>query len=348
MVSVRWQPVDLRLHEPFTISRGTELVAENVLVTLQTDEGVVGYGEAAPSSHYGERRSSVLAFLQEFAGSLRTDPLSTAPLAMETLHRRLAQVAHLNPAARAAIDMAAYDLLGKMAGLPVATLLGGDLAETPRTSFTIGIDTPERMAAKTRAASHYPILKVKVGTPHDIENLAAVRSAAPHAIIRVDANAAWTPRQAIRMIREIDQFGIEFVEQPVADHDLAGLRLVRQQSVLPIYADESCIVPADVPRVADCVDGINIKLMKCGGLYPAVQMVHLARAHNLRVMLGCMIESSVAITAAAHLSTLVDVADLDGHLLLAHGDDPFVGVQVIDGRLMLSTAPGLGVTPSAA
>jgi L-alanine-DL-glutamate epimerase-like enolase superfamily enzyme len=239
--------------------------------------------------------------------------------------------------------MAAYDLLGKRAGLPVHALLGLDPTCAPRTSFTIGIDTPEVMAEKAREAEQYPILKVKVGTPTDQQNLDAVRAARPDAVIRVDANEAWTPKEAVAGIERIAQFGIEFVEQPVAARDLEGLRMVRDAVSLPVIADESCIVPADVSRVAPYVDGINIKLMKCGGIYPALQMIHLARAHNLAVMMGCMIESSLAMTAAAQLSPLLDYADLDGHLLI--DDDPYTGVMVEDGRLVLPQAPGLGVQP---
>ena len=238
--------------------------------------------------------------------------------------------------------MAAYDLLGKRLNVPIHELLGIDPRETPLTSFTIGIDTPEIMAKKARQAFQYKILKVKVGTPNDIENLEAIRSVT-NATIRVDANEAWTPKQAVAMIKEIARFDVEFVEQPVPAADLDGLAFVKEHSPLPIIADEACIVPSDIPKVARCVDGINIKLMKCGGIYPAWQMIQIARAHNLQVMMGCMIESSVAITAAAQLSPLLDYADLDGHLLIA--DDPFAGVEVEDGRLKLGSGAGLGLSP---
>jgi L-alanine-DL-glutamate epimerase-like enolase superfamily enzyme len=348
-LSLRAEDLDLHLRDPFTISRGTEEVAHNVLVSLARDGGPaapIGRGEAAPSAHYGERRSTVRAFLQDMVAAGGADMFAGAPEglhapAFETLHRRLDGFTQLNPAAKAAVDMAVYDLLGKQHGLPVWAMLGADPAAAPQTSFTIGIDTPQRMAQKTRAAAAYPVLKVKVGTPRDAENLAAIREVAPQARIRVDANGAWTAKQAIAAIRELEHFGLEFVEQPCAGPDLDGLRLVREHVHLPILADESCVVAADVPRVASCVDGINIKLMKCGGIYPALQLIFAARAHGLLTMLGCMIESSLAITAAAHLSPLVDFADLDGHLLVS--DDPFSGVAVQDGRLVLPQGPGLGV-----
>jgi len=326
----------LTLSEPFTISRGTQCHAHNVCVTLR-DGDHTGIGEAAPSSHYGELQDTVIAFL----AALAPDLSERCSLPLSTLHEVMAGTACLNPAAKAAVDMAAHDLLGQQLGMPVYRLLGLDPDRTPRTSFTIGIDTPEAMGRKAAAAAGYPILKVKVGTPGDGDNLAAIRAARPDAVIRVDANAAWTPKQAVRRIEELCQFDLEFVEQPVPSQDLEGLGYVRARSPLPVIADESCVVPADVPRVAPHVDGINIKLMKCGGLYQALQMIHLARAHNLQIMMGCMIESSIAITAAAHLSPLIDYADLDGHLLI--DDDPFRGVSVIDGKLMLSSRPGLGL-----
>ena len=352
--ALRLGDLDLHLRDPFTISRGTEEVAYNVLVRLSggaADPALVGYGEAAPSPHYGEHRSTVRAYLQELIGPVGEDLFALpaagefALPALDTLHWRLDRVAYLNPAAKAAVDMAVYDLLGKRHGMPVYAMVGADPAQAPLTSYTIGIDTPERMAHKTLAAAAYPVLKVKVGTPCDGDNLTAIRRVAPTARIRVDANGAWTAKQAIAAIGELEAFGLEFVEQPCAGHDLEGMRMVRQRVHLPIFADESCVVPADVPRVADCVDGINIKLMKCGGIYPALQLIFLARAHGLQTMLGCMIESSLAITAAAHLSPLVDYADLDGHLLIAA--DPFSGVTVQQGRLVLPSGPGLGVQPLA-
>jgi L-alanine-DL-glutamate epimerase-like enolase superfamily enzyme len=235
-----------------------------------------------------------------------------------------------------------YDLAGQRLGVPVYRLLGLNPARTPLTSFTIGIDTPEEMARGAREAGRqYPILKIKVGTPRDLENVRAIRDATD-ATLRVDANAGWTPKAAVQHIAALADYGVELVEQPVAAGDLEGLRFVRERSPLPIFADESCVTVDDVPRLAGVVDGINIKLAKCGGLRNALRMIATARAHHLRVMLGCMVSSSLAITAAAHLSPLVDYADLDGGLLLAA--DPFAGVRVEAGKLILPDAPGLGVS----
>jgi L-alanine-DL-glutamate epimerase-like enolase superfamily enzyme len=336
-MKLHYETLELELSRPFTIFRGTQTHAHNVRVEL-TDGDATGIGEAAPAEHYGEIQGTVLAvmaYLQPL--------LEDAPTAMTVLHEVMEHAVNLNPSAKAAIDMALYDLIGKRAGLPVYALLGLDPSRTPQTSFTIGIDPPDVMAEKAREAAQYPLLKVKVGTPNDMENLAAIREARPDAIIRVDANEGWMPKEAVERIEELSQFDIEFVEQPVNGRDLEGLGYVRDRVPLQIIADESCIVPADVPRVAPYVDGINIKIMKCGGLYPALQMIHLARAHNLSIMMGCMIESSLAITAAAHLSPLLDYADLDAHLLI--NNDPYTGVRVEDGRLILPDEPGLGVTP---
>ena len=330
------QSFDLKLTTPFRISRHVQYTAANVLVQI-THEGVIGIGEAAPSEHYGEYRETVLATLE-----LLTNELGDDPFALDDILKHLDHVIRLNPSAKAAIDMALYDLVGKLLNVPVYKLLGVSAAQTPLTSFTIGIDTPENMAQKALAASEYPILKIKVGTPNDRANLKAIREVSD-AIIRVDANTAWTPKEAVRAINDLAEFNIEFVEQPVDPHDLAGLKYVREHVSLPIITDESSITVEDIPRVAECTDGINIKLMKCGGLYHALKMIHVARAHNLKIMVGCMIESSLAITAAAHLTPLIDYADLDGHLLV--DDDPYTGVQVEHGRLILPDGPGLGVVP---
>lgn len=335
-MNLSFEPLSLTLSEPFTIARGTQTQADNILVTL-TDGEICGQGEAAPAEHYGEVQRTVLAFLEQLQYRLTKSP--TPPISI--LHELMAETMRLNPAARAAVDMAAYDLLGKQLGVPLYRLLGLDAARAPRTSFTIGIDSAEEMARKAIEARHYPILKIKVGTAHDRDNLAAIRQVRPDAVIRIDANEAWSPKEAVRQINALSEFDLEFVEQPVEGTDLEGLGYVRRHVSLPVIADESCIVPTDVPRVAGYVDGINIKLMKCGGIYPALQMIHLARAHHLKIMMGCMIESSMAITAAAHLSPLIDYADLDAHLLIR--DDPYRGVTVRSGHLVLPARAGLGL-----
>ena len=326
---------ELTLTTPFRISRGVEYTVPIIAVAIQHGEHI-GYGEASPDEYYGESPATVLACLAQFSEQLGDDPF-----ALEDILRRLNKTIRFNPAAKAAVDMALYDLVGKMLGVPLYKLLGLNATRTPRTSFTLGIASPAEMAKKALAARDYPIFKVKVGTKHDLDNIKAIREVAPTTIIRVDANTAWSPKEAISMIHALAPYRIEFVEQPVAAHDLAGLKLVRENVDIPIMADESCVTVEDIPRVVSCVDGIVIKLMKCGGLRHALNMISVARAHNLKIMLGCMIESSLAITAAAHLSPLVDYADLDGNLLI--NNDPFEGVKVVDGKLMLPEASGLGV-----
>ncbi|GAC1303955.1 MAG: dipeptide epimerase [Ktedonobacteraceae bacterium] len=328
------KPIDLTLTVPFRISRGVEYTTSNVVVQIN-HEDFTGYGEAAPDEYYGESQETVLACVALFAGNLGNDPF-----ALEDIMSHLDKIIRRNPAAKAAVDMALYDLIGKMLGVPLYKLLGLNPAHTAYTSFTLGLDSPTEMAKKALIARDYPILKVKVGTRHDVEIIKAIRDVSP-AVIRVDANTAWKPKEAIKNINALAEYNIEFVEQPIDPHDWAGLKLIRDNVPVPIIADESCVTVEDIPSIADCVDGINIKLMKCGGIRHALKMIHVARAHNLRVMIGCMIESSLAITAAAHLTPLVDYADLDGHLLI--NDDPYVGVTVEKGKLVLPDAPGLGV-----
>lgn len=332
------EPLDLPLANPFRISRGVQTHGYNVLARVEHD-GVTGLGEAAPSAYYGENRATVLAALTLFADALGEDPGQHEEIMAEA-----GRLLGKNGAAKAALDMALFDLVGKRLGLPLYRVLGLNPAKTPVTSFTLGIDTPAAMARKAEvAAREYPILKIKVGTPHDVEIVRAIREVTD-ATLRVDANAAWSAKQAIATIHALAPYHIEFVEQPVAASDLEGLKLVRENVDVPVIADESCVTLDDIPRVADRVDGINIKLMKCGGVAHALKMIHAARAHHLKIMLGCMAaESSLAITAAAQLSPLVDYADLDGPLLLAA--DPFEGVRYERGKLVLPEGSGLGVQP---
>ena len=334
MLHINAKPIDLKLTTPFRISRGVQLTSPNAIVQINYDE-YTGYGEAAPDEYYGENQQTVLACVSAFAGNLGDDPF-----VIEDIIHRLDKAIRLNPSAKAAVDMALYDLMGKVLGVPLYKLLGLNPKHTPHTSFTIGIDTPVEMAKKALIAKDYPILKIKVGTKHDLDIIKAIRDVT-NAVIRVDANTGWTPKEAIKTINVLAPYNIEFVEQPIVAHDLPGLKLIRDNVPIPIIADESCVTVEDIPRVAECVDGVNLKLMKCGGIRHALKMIHVARAHNLRVMIGCMIESSLAITAAAHLTPLVDYADLDGHLLIS--DDPYVGVTVEKGKLVLPDSAGLGV-----
>jgi L-alanine-DL-glutamate epimerase-like enolase superfamily enzyme len=263
-------------------------------------------------------------------------------LALERAERALASAIGRNAAAKAGISTALHDLVGKRLGLPLWRLWGLD-PTAPLSSFTIGIDEPERMREKVREAAGYPILKVKVGTPRDREVLEAIRAESPAATIRVDANTGWTLKQALAALPMLGEMGVELIEQPLAPSDLDGLRTLRAQSPIPIVADESCVGLLDIPRLAGVVDGINIKLAKCGSLREALRMVHAARAHGMLVMLGCMVETTVGVAAAVQLAPLCDYLDLDGAALLEN--DPFAGPGIEgDGRIRFNAEPGLGVT----
>jgi len=228
--------------------------------------------------------------------------------------------------------------------VPLCELMGIDPRQTPVTSFTIGMDTPEVVEAKVKEAGDYEVLKIKMGSDEDRQILEAVRGVTDRPL-RVDANEGWTLEGAQSRLEWLESMGVELVEQPLPAGQLEEMRELRRLSPLPLFADESVYRAADIPRLAGAFDGINIKLMKCGGLGEARRMIAVARAHGMQVMLGCMVESSLAITAAAHLSPLVDFADLDGNLLI--DNDPFVGVTVKGGRLVLPEGPGLGVRPRA-
>ena len=338
-----FETVRLSLDVPFRIARGTTETTENVVVSIEHD-GVRGYGAAAPDARYGETTATVEALLPEL---LEATEAIGDPYAREAIGERLSETVRGHPAAKAAIDVALWDLAGKSLGVPVYRLLGCSTESTrPATSFTIGIDRTEAMVerAEEAVAEGYPVVKLKLGTDRDVGIVEAVRGAVPEATIRVDANEAWTPTEAVRKCRELESFGVEFVEQPVAAGDADGLRYVYERSPLPIAADESCRSAADVPAIADRCDIANLKMMKTGGLTPAVGLIHAARAHGLEVMCGCMIETNASIAAAAHLLPLLDYADLDGSLLL--GSDPYEGVPVSEGRFDLGAIDrGTGAEP---
>ncbi len=327
--------VTLRTRHPFFIARGGSSDYRVVWVRLRDENGIEGWGEADPSSYYGETVDTVLVALRQLAFQLPDDPFQ-----LERAEARFAVVTPGNAAARAALSAALHDLVGKRLGLPVWKLWGLDPTKAPRSSFTIGLDTPERMQAKVAEAAQYPILKIKLGTDRDEEILRTIRDATDKPI-RVDANAGWTRERAIAMLPMLREFGVEFVEQPLDPADLEGIALVRRRGILPIIVDESCIIATDIPRVAAAADGINIKLAKCGSLREALRMIATARAHGMLVMVGCMIESSLGISAAAQLTPLVDAADLDGAALTAN--DPFVGATIDRGQICLPDLPGLGV-----
>ena len=327
--------IELRTRHPFVIARGGSSDYRVVWVRLTDGDGLEGWGEADPSSYYKETADTVLVALRKLAPHLPNDPF-----ALEQAEAQFAQIAPNDRAARAALSAALYDLIGKRLGQPVWRLWGLDPARSPKSSFTIGLGTAEQMRQKVAEAAPYPILKIKLGTDRDEEILRTIRDATDKPI-RVDANAGWTRERAIRMLPVLREFGVEFVEQPLASDDLEGIAAVRREGILPVIVDESCLVATDIPRLAGVADGINIKLAKCGSLREALRMIATARAHGMLVMVGCMIESSLGITAAAQLAPLLDAADLDGAALTAN--DPFVGATIDHGQIRIPTEPGLGV-----
>ena len=331
------KPIQLDLIHNFKIARSADSHKQNVLVYLE-DSRDVGVGEAAPSAYYGESQSGVMDVL----GGCLDVPVEDS-LDLEQMDQWLLDSMAGSAAARAAVDVAFHDLAGKKLGVPLHRMLGLSPKKTPLTSFTIGIDSLDVVRKKTREAAEYPVLKVKLGAGNDIEIVRTIREETD-ALIRVDANAGWTLDEALRIVPQLAELGVELVEQPLPAGDFHGLRSLRSQVDLPIFADESVITSTDVPRLAGCIDGVNIKLMKTGGIREAVRLIHTARAYGMMVMLGCMIETSVAISAAAQLSPLVDFADLDGNLLISN--DPYTGVRVDQGRLVLPEAPGIGITDS--
>ena len=330
--------VTLRTKNPFIIARGGSSEYRVVRITVTAPDGATGWGEAAPSKFYGETADTVVDVLPLLAGAIA----GMDSWSLEAMEHALARVIRFNGAARAGVSAALHDLVAKRLGVPVYRMWGLDPAASPLTSFTIGIAPDEdTLRARVAEAEQYPVLKIKLGSSWDERIVRVVRELAPKKILRVDANAGWTPKSTLRIIPLLQELGVEFVEQPLHPGDIAGLRFIRDRSPLPIIADESCLVSADIPKLAGAVDGINIKLAKCGGLREALRMVAVARAHDMLVMAGCMIESSLGITAAAHFAPLLDCADYDGHALISN--DPYVGATIDDGIIRLPDRAGLGV-----
>jgi L-alanine-DL-glutamate epimerase-like enolase superfamily enzyme len=326
---------ELRLRHTFTIARGSEDASTVVVLELERD-GITGLGEARPTGYYGQSEGAVMRAVESLAPWLRgADPLPYRHLLAEA-EARLGD----DRAALCALDLAVHDWVGKKLGLPLHRLLGLDPERLPLTSFTIGIDALERMVEKLRLAAGHSVIKIKLGTPDDVEIVRALRRET-RATLRVDANCAWGPREAIEKSQELAALGVELIEQPLPPTELDAMEEVRAKSALPLIADENSVVPSDVPRLAGRFDGINVKLVKCGGILPALRMVETARALGLRIMFGCMIESSITATAAAQIGALADYLDLDSPLLITN--DPYRGVLYEGGRLRLPAGPGLGV-----
>ena len=327
----------LELAETFVISRESSDFADVVHVSV-THDGVTGYGEAAPVDRYDESPRTAKRFVDEHAALLGGDPF-----ALEDVGERLAAVAG-EQAAKAALDAALHDLQGKLLGIPVARLLGLPRSGPP-TSWTVWLGDPDDMARRAEAASSYRRLKLKLGGRDglDVARVRAVRGVAD-VPLQVDVNEAWALEEALSALPQLAELGVEYCEQPLPAGDEGG-RALRERSPIPIYVDEDCHTLSDVVNCAEIAHGINIKLAKSGGIREAIRMVHAARALRLGVMLGCMLESGLGIAAGCCVAPLCDHVDLDGNLLLR--EDPWPGVELVDGVQVSSTAPGLGVSPRA-
>jgi L-alanine-DL-glutamate epimerase-like enolase superfamily enzyme len=331
--------VRLNLRHTWTTVMSSSGYRENLHLRF-TRDGVTGRGEGAPIVRYREDAKSAQEAVNSVRGLLASaNPWEFSKLMGEVFRRIQGQYA-----AKAAIDIALMDWVGQKLGVPLYRYFGLDPRQAPVTTFSIGIDTPEITRQKVREAAAFPVLKIKVGLDTDEATIAAVRSVT-NKPLRVDANEGWKNKEeAVRKINWLEKQGVEFVEQPMPAPMLEETRWVRSRVHIPLIADEACLHPSDIPKLANSFDGVSVKLMKCGGILEAHRMLQIAKSLGLKTMLGCMIESSIGVTAAAHLSPLVDYADLDGNLLIAN--DPYRGVRVADGKLILPEGPGLGLKPA--
>lgn len=342
---LRTERLHLPFRDPFRISRNEDAGASDTVLTELTSDTAAGIGECFPVPFYGETIETTEAVLPRLLAALDDlGPLPTdrAPVLawLERSSALMDDALGNHGGAKGGIDMALHDMAGKALGLPVWQLIGTS-DQLPPTDYSLGIDEPEVVAERARRVAHFPALKIKVGGPADIETLEAVRAvyAGP---LRVDANTGWQPEQAAALIPELARLGVELVEQPFGARMLPQLRWLRERSSLPIMADESAVFEADLAMLEGVVDGVVVKLAKCGGIGPALRMMRTARRLGMKLMLGCMVESSVGVAAAAMVASEVDWLDLDGNLLLA--DDPFGGLELgPDQRWQLTAEPGLGV-----
>ncbi len=312
----------------------------DTLYVRYTRDGITGHGEGAPIVRYKESAESARKAVE----SIRDLLVGANPWQFEKIMREVFERVKGEYAGKAAIDIALMDWVGQKLGVPLYRYFGLDPKDTPLTTFSIGIDTPEITKEKVREAAAYPILKVKVGLDTDEATINAIRAVTDKPL-RVDANEGWKTREeAARKIDWLATKGVEFVEQPMAANRLDDMRWVKQRVSLPLIADESAERASDIPKLVGIFDGINVKLDKAGGILEAYKQIQIAKALGFKTMLGCMVSTSVSVTAAAHLSPLVNYADLDGNLLISN--DPFSGVKVENGKLILPHRPGLGLTPA--
>lgn len=326
----------LQLKHAWTISRNSSQFKDNVFVKLEKD-GVIGLGEAAPNVRYGESAELTIKEIQKAEDIFKDYDWSDYKNIKIAMDKRITD----QNCAKAALDTALLDWNSKVKKIPLYKFLGLELLQIPPTSFSIGIDSPEMIKQKIMEAAEFPILKIKLGIKGDELIMETIRKITDKPI-RVDANEGWKSKEdALKKIQWLEKFNVEFFEQPMPAHMIEETAWLKKRSHLPIIADEALKTATDIQKIANAYDGINIKLMKAGGIQEALKMIHLAKELNLKIMLGCMIESSLAISAAAQLAVLADWLDLDGNLLI--NNDPFTGIKIEKGQLVYNDQPGIGV-----
>ena len=336
-MTLKFVPFELKLRHAFNLAKFSRTSTPGVQVKIEY-EGIVGYGEASMPPYLGESIETVTKFLSKVDLSQFNDPFK-----IEEILAYVDAIEPENRAAKASVDIALHDLVGKLIGQPWYKIWGLSIDKIPQSSFTIGIDTPEVVKQKIKEADDYKVIKIKLGLDNDKEMIDIIRQCTDRPIC-VDANRGWkTKEQAMEIIEYLADKNCLFIEQPMMEDKLDDTAWIRERSPIPIIADEAFHRLPDIVKLKDYYDGINIKLMKSTGMGEAYKMVTLARAFGMKIMCGCMTETSCAIAAAAQLSPLIDWTDLDGNVLIA--DDIFSGVKVIDGRVTPSDAPGIGVTP---
>ena len=338
-MKLTWTPYNLQLKHTFTISGFSRTTTPVVLTKIEYD-GLIGYGEASLPPYLGETQASVIEFLKKVDLSGFNDPTH-----IEEIVKYVDSIAINNTAAKASVDIALHDLAGKIIGFPWHQIYGLNKNNVPDTTFTIGIDSDDVVREKTREVmDNYNILKIKVGGPDDKRMIEAIRSVTSLPLA-VDANQGWVDRhEALDMINWLKEHGVVMVEQPMPKNNLEDIAKLTEESPLPIFADESLQRLVDIERLKGVFSGINIKLMKCTGMHEARKMRKLAESLGMKVMMGCMTETSCAISAAAQLSAGMDFADLDGALLIAN--DCFEGATLVNGKIIASDLPGIGVVPN--
>ena len=334
-MKLRFRPYTLELKHVFTIATSSRTTTPAMLTEIEYD-GVVGYGEASMPPYLGESQEGAAAFLSKINLVKYENPFE-----METILNDIDVIAKGNPAAKASVDIALHDLVGKIMNQPWYNIWGFKKTTTPYTSFTIGIDKEDVVRQKTKEAAEYKILKVKLGRETDKMMIETIRSVTDKPIT-VDVNQGWKDRSfALDMIHWLKERGVLFVEQPMPKEQVEDMAWLTERSPLPTFGDEAVQRLADVKKAHGVYNGINIKLMKCTGMREAHKMLTLARSLDMKVMMGCMTETSCAISAASHLAPMVEYADLDGAVLISN--DVFDGTKIVDGRVTLTDRPGIGV-----